>query len=392
MVPIPGSAQSTRLRFLDVARGATMFFVLLSHFGSVYFRAPEHDVWRTALIRLGMVATPTFVILSGVLIGVLYQRCGSGFAHIQARLIDRGLFLVLIGHTVISLALSSVLEVPLWSYSTDAIGAAMVLGALVVPRVSGRSRLVLSLAAYLASWLPIYLWIPEAPGGEAIKEVVFGSLTPLTFRAGAFPLVPWVAVYLASSVFGERLASLHERGAARQMARELAALGVGGVAGMAAIKLAALQLGISPLMGNVTSALLRVGQKSPPAPLYLMFYGGLGMLLILGCLMLETRGWCRRALRCAEVCGEVSLFVFIAHFYVFWLGIYKLGPGGPGLGLVYFALSVTALVIAAQVWHRGEYNRVFTVGYEVGHRRFAPAAAFFANLAGEPKVQAPARS
>ena len=158
---------------------------------------------------------------------------------------------------------------------------------------------------------------------------MFGSLTPVAFPAGSFPIVPWLAVYLASSVFGERLAA-SITWSDTPGARELAALGVGGVAAMAAVKLAALELGLSPLTGNITSALLRVGQKYPPGPLYLLSYGGFSMLLLLGCVMAELRAGFVARLRCAEACGEVSLFIFIGHFYLFWLGSRRLGSGGPG--------------------------------------------------------------
>ena len=53
MVPSPEVWRATRLRFLDVARGASMFLVLLSHFASVYFRAPEQQEWRMALVHMG---------------------------------------------------------------------------------------------------------------------------------------------------------------------------------------------------------------------------------------------------------------------------------------------------------------------------------------------------
>jgi uncharacterized membrane protein len=362
---------TTRLRFLDIARGATMFFVLLSHFGSVYFRSPSEDGWRMAFVRIGMVATPTFVILSGVLIGVLYQRCRSRFSRIQTKLIDRGLFLLLIGHLLISVVLRGETRIQHWSFSTDAIGVSMILGALIIPLLSGRARVFLSAAAYVWSWVAVYGWMPGGVGApEFAKEIFFGSLTPVAFPAGSFPLVPWVAVYLASSVFGERLASLHQRGATRQLIRELTALGIGGVVVMAAVKLAALELGISPLTGSITSELLRVGQKYPPGPLYLLFYGGFSMLLLLSCVVAESRNWVRRVLRCAEACGEVSLFIFIAHFYLYYLVLYKLGPGGPGRGLVYFAASVAALVAAAELWQRHGWNRLFTVGYEAAHKRF----------------------
>jgi uncharacterized membrane protein len=374
MVPRSDPA-AARLRFLDAARGVSMFFVLLSHFAGVYFIEPEQEAWRSGLIRIGMIATPTFMILSGMVLGVQYDAARAGFARIQARFIDRGLFLLLLGHVAISLALQRVEQGAFVVYTTDIIGAAMILGALLVPKLGGRSRLYFSLTAYAASWLAVYFWHP-APGGstgETIKELMFGSLRPTALPAQSFPVVPWLAVYAAGSVLGERLSALVRSGAMRRLAGELTVLGVAGVVAMAGIKLAALALGLSPLRGAVTSALLRVGQKSPPAPLYLLFYCGIGMLLIGVCFVAENRGWFRRAFRCAVVCGEASLFLFLAHFYLFWIGLYRLDHGGPGRGLVYFALSMTLLVTAARIWQRRHYNRLFTVRYEIGRDRFVRA-------------------
>jgi len=348
-----------------------MFFVLVSHFAAVYFTAPEQEGWRAALIRIGMIATPTFVILSGMVLGVQHHRARAGFDRIRTRYIDRGLFLLVVGHMSIRLAVQGVGHAAFQLYSTDVIGIAMIAGGCLVPKLGTRSRLGLSVSAYVASWLAIYLWEPAAASGlETIKELLVGSLAPTALAGGSFPVAPWFAVYLASSVLGERLAGMAHAGAVRGSWNELVLLGAGGIAGMVGVKLAALWFGLSPLTGHVTSALLRVGQKSPPAPLYLMFYGGIGLLLMCGCLVAEKRRWFRRAFRCVTMCGEASLFVFLAHFYLFWIGLYHLGPGGPALGFVYFTLSTIALVMAARAWQARQYNRLFTVRYEIGRALF----------------------
>jgi hypothetical protein len=248
----------------------------------------------------------------------------------------------------------------------------MILGAVFVPKLGGRSRLCLSAAIYVAGWLAVYFWQPIAGSSieETIKELLFGSL-PLTALPGqSFPIMPWFAVYIAASVLGEYLAALSRSGAIRRLATQLTVLAIAGLAVVAAVKLAALALGVSPLTGNVTSALLRVGQKSPPAPLYLLTYGGIGVLLVGGCIAVETRQWFGRGLRCAAICGKASLFLFLGHFYLFWFGLYVLTRGGPGRGLVYFALSTTALIVAAHVWQRCRGNRFFTVRYPIGAVRF----------------------
>src|SRR5688500_6240422 len=121
MVPDSDSARP-RLRFLDAARGVTMFFVFLSHFALLYFSAPEQQVWRNGMIRVGMIATPTFLILSGMVLGVQYHAARGAFARIQARFIDRGLFLLVVGHAAIFLALVRVEHWVFVLYSTDVIG------------------------------------------------------------------------------------------------------------------------------------------------------------------------------------------------------------------------------------------------------------------------------
>src|SRR5688572_9151279 len=191
---VPGSdSASRRLRFVDAARGVTMFFVLLSHFGFAYFTAPEQAMWRDLLARIGMIATPTFVILSGMVLGVQYHAAGPGFRRIQARFIDRGLFMLLVGHFVISLALRQFDNSAFFVYSTDGLGIAMILGALLVPKLEWRSRLGLGVTAYVGSWLAVYFWqpLPGDHSGEVVKELMFGSLTPTALGYDSFAVVPW---------------------------------------------------------------------------------------------------------------------------------------------------------------------------------------------------------
>ena len=309
-----------------------MFFVLLSHFASMYFVEPEVTVWRWGLIRLGMIATPTFVILSGMLLGVHYHLAGAGFRRIQTKLIDRGLFLVLMSHAVIAFPQG---DWGLVLYSTDGLGVAMIFGALLLPGMRRRSRLALGVSAYVVSWLAICFWhpAPGATGGTILKEAMFGNLAPTALGSGTFPIVPWFAVYLVSSVFGERLAVLYQQGSTRRLATEFLYLGFAGVTTAVGIELLAWWLGALHGSRTIASALIWVGQKSPPAPLYLLLYCGAGLLLLCACLTVEERQWFRRPFRYAVVCGESSLFVYLAHFYVLWLGSHmsRARWSGPGV-------------------------------------------------------------
>jgi uncharacterized membrane protein len=100
-------SQSTRLVFVDAGRGFAMLFVCLSHFAFAYFSADPTSVGgRTheVLNAIGMVASPTFVLISGFLLGFLYRIQSGEFGPVRRRMIDRGIFLLTIGHALILLA------------------------------------------------------------------------------------------------------------------------------------------------------------------------------------------------------------------------------------------------------------------------------------------------
>ena len=73
----PGSVDANRaespgrLQFIDAARGSAMFFVLLSHFAFTYFSAAEST--GAVMTLVGMIASPTFMIINGTLLGMVYH-------------------------------------------------------------------------------------------------------------------------------------------------------------------------------------------------------------------------------------------------------------------------------------------------------------------------------
>jgi hypothetical protein len=70
------------------------------------------------------------MIMSGVMLGYLHRSNANKFQRIQTKLIDRGLFLLTIGHVLIALAHSGVaggiLEAFNWGFITDAIGVSII--------------------------------------------------------------------------------------------------------------------------------------------------------------------------------------------------------------------------------------------------------------------------
>ena len=89
---------SDRLQAIDAARGVAMLFVLLSHFASVQFAMAADAPLQQSLWRVSMVASPTFVLISGMMMGFLYETRRSSFGPVRDKLVDRALFLLTIGH------------------------------------------------------------------------------------------------------------------------------------------------------------------------------------------------------------------------------------------------------------------------------------------------------
>src|SRR5687767_2506611 len=72
-----------RLRGIDAARGAAMAFVCLSHFGLEYFRPFGGATAQVTMYRIGMVASPTFMLISGMMLGLLYGSRREEFGRLS---------------------------------------------------------------------------------------------------------------------------------------------------------------------------------------------------------------------------------------------------------------------------------------------------------------------
>jgi hypothetical protein len=71
-----------------------MLFVCLSHFDYVYLRGtPPHELQFTVVHRIAMLASPTFIVISGLLLGFLHRTRPEGMPALKAKFIDPGLFL-----------------------------------------------------------------------------------------------------------------------------------------------------------------------------------------------------------------------------------------------------------------------------------------------------------
>ncbi|NPC73893.1 MULTISPECIES: heparan-alpha-glucosaminide N-acetyltransferase domain-containing protein [Corallococcus] len=327
---MPGArSASGRLEAVDAMRGSVMLLVFLSHFADAYLYplGGEAAHLRERIHLLTRLATPGFMVISGLMLGLLYAR-SRDFGPLRTRLQRRGLFLLTAGHLLIvptyrfwpdeSLVLLRTLPV------TDTLAVALLVGPWVVTRLNGRARAVLGLGLFALSWTVSLCWWPEWIVARTFKEVFFGQ-RELSVLLSGFPVVPWLGVYLVGSMFGEWLGTWGRadvKGVGRRF--ELVGLGIAmGGAALVVLHIAVHHLwhgaGFDTLM-----ALTSQSQKYPPGPAYVALYGGTALALMGLLLHAEQAGYLSRFLRAASVIGRHSLLAFVLQFYVYYAGLYLL--------------------------------------------------------------------
>ena len=385
--PLPdASTHHERVTAIDAARGLAMVLVCLSHF--VSSAPPSAAAEMGILMTISMVASPTFMLMSGITLGMLHATLGPSFGRLRIRLIDRGVFLLTAGHLAV---LGAFVIIPGWeardlqrTFITDAIGVAVILGALLVGQLSPRVRLILSICLYTVSWSISFLWEPAPGAMRVVKDIITGPGTAAAL-VSSFPLLPWFAVHLGATAVGEwtgRQLMTHQARAvaARWMLR-------GAIAIAAAVVLKGIYMLTRPaIAGSLWDnlyALTTPFTKRPPGLVYLLFFGGVGMMLTGGIVSIAGAAAATRAIRVLAALGQASLFIFVAQFYVY-RAFLPLAPGlYGGAWPVTFALTIGLLWMLARWWTANVGNGVLTVGitYLVQRYRTAPRRTAAATMA-----------
>jgi hypothetical protein len=348
-----------------------MFFVCFAHFGSGYFASIGESERQTLTDHIGMVASPTFMLISGMMLGILAStRTAAHFAPVRDKLVDRGLFLLVIAHPVILIAHLSFdmghLAWLRWGFITDAIGIALIIGPAIVTRLSWRARLLLAAAMYSASWWLIVTWLPESLPLRFLKDTLVGPMLRST-RLFNFPVFPWLAVYIAGSSLGEILQRRREAGE-RAATRLLLTTGSLMLLCAAALHLLLPHSALdawSPT-GDIfdrIADLASIFQKLPPGPMYLLAFGGIGLLITAGAIWIDARRVAPRALAAVALIGKSSLFVFVFQYYLYFVALRGLHLPSIRWWPAYYAASMLLVYAASRLWMTYDLNRYLTVGY-----------------------------
>jgi uncharacterized membrane protein len=357
-----------RISAVDATRGAAMLLVCLSHFGVTYL-GEEQRVHVELLLAVSMLATPSFLFISGMMLGLLYDRSRGQFTPMRVALIDRALFLLTIAHVAIlgSLAFGATSAAALLqqTFVTDTIGLALLFGALIVDRMDARTRAALGLLVYLCSSVLEFTWQPYQATAREWKQLLVGANAAVP--NSIFSLFPWFGIYLVGSAAGEQLSKWIREHRARRIQGAFAATGM--LAVMLAVCLKLIEWLVvhhphrhAPAVQSVLYFSTSPWQKYPPGPVYLLFFGGLGLCLMAVLFVLLTRSWFIPVARFLMLIGRCSLFVFVAQYYVYFALIRGLRPPPSPLWPMYFALSIVPLALGAWWWDRRDGNRYFTMG------------------------------
>ncbi|UVM19644.1 DUF1624 domain-containing protein [Pseudomonas wadenswilerensis] len=353
-----------RLLCIDALRGLVIVFMLLDHVRETFFLhrqvsdpmdVANTDPWLFLSRTLAHLCAPVFVLLTG-LSAYLYGEKHQGKATLSAFLFKRGLVLVLLEFTLVSLAWT--LELPpkviylqvIWAIGLSMIALAglvwlprslvLVLGALIV---AGHNLLdPLHFAAGSAMHIP---WaILHDRGWIEVSD-------SLRLRT-SYPLLPWIGVIALGYAMGPWFA----RGAdalARQ--RKLLVTGLGALVGFVLLRLlngygeAQWQVGETTLrtlmsVFNIT--------KYPPSLLFLALTLGVGVLLLRRFEHLQSN----RAIQVLSVFGAAPMFFYLLHLYVLKL-LYLIAVACFGLNQdSYFgfdgvwAIWLTAIVLSIALY------------------------------------------
>ena len=367
----PGSQhESSRIASIDSARGAAMLFVCLAHFANAYFFVSGADAMGMYLVIVGFIASPTFVTVSGLVAGFLAVTRSGSFTQLRHKLIDRGLFLLIVGHVVLAfsgaLAGRGFAHAYTVGYITDVVGFAVVVGPWLVTVLKPKPRLLLAAAVFATSWLAVFFWDPSGSLAVAAKQYLIGISHLEDSTRGDFPVLPWFAVYLTGTVIGERLGEFYRANRPQVGHLMLAKLGAAALTLGVAAKVALHAIRVTwPTLEHAHPLLMfsvSSYQKFPPGPVYLVLFGGAGMLMVAGILEAGRRGIQPFLLNQLRQIGLASLFVYILQFYVYVVLVRSLrfpySPFWPFL----FLLSIVFLARAAAVWNAKDGNRFLTVG------------------------------
>jgi uncharacterized membrane protein len=365
------SEKAQRFGSIDAVRGAAILFVFLSHFTAGYPWTSQSQESASYLRTLSMIASPTFVIVSGMVAGFLAVTSPSGYSELRVKLFDRGIFLLAFGHLLLTMTLAPT-QATFWhayqtSFITDVIAVAILIGPSLIVVMPGWHRIAMAVVIFVADWWLIVHWHPLG-GALTAKLYLIGRISDsgqLSSYA-AFPVLPWFAVYLGGTVLGERVGRMYVRGARQESHFLLAHTGLicFGVATVTYIIAKVLRaVPTNPTLSQMNQlTFLSIYGKFPPGIVYLGFFGGAGLMMLAVIFELDRLTRFPRLFEELRKLGRSSLFMFTIQYALYRALLPRLGLHYTPFWPLIFLGTVVFLTLLAEVWDNHTANRYLTVG------------------------------
>jgi uncharacterized membrane protein len=207
---------------------------------------------------------------------------------------------------------------------------------------------------------------------QPVPGSVSDTLASVLFRSAVgFPLVPWLAVFLAGTCLGELVGKrLAFAGSAAGILGLLSSACLAGASLLALVHLRARHG--AALAGSALAALVSPMNKHPPSAAYLLLYGGLALAGLLLLFRLDAAGRAHRLLRESARVGRHSLVVYVLQFGVYFSGVTLLPIPRTVPWPLAFGGSLAAVYAIARLCERaGLGNAALTAGYPWWKRRAA---------------------
>lgn len=353
---------------IDAARGIAMVLVCLSHVRAHF--EPESPALYFLLTTLTRIATPTFILLSGFVAAYVLDRGG---ARARLTLVDRGLFVLLIGHFALNLEDLQSTTFEHWVFGrvtiTDAIGICLVC-ATVLHRLSAPLLAIIGGSLAIVSWPIAITQSFESPAARYLGAAFFNLRSEPDALVDA-AIVPYLGVFAVGMALSKASAGSLRVAEFGRVARRLAIKGVIAVI----LVLAALgcwlafdRLGLTPSDAHwkeIIKATLDPRSKLPPGPAYLLLYGGFALLLTAACFIAKPKVLMRPVVEWASTLGRASLMCFVLQDWIlklfpelfdfahttsvwFWSG--------------YACLAIIVIHWLARRWDAIHANRFMTLG------------------------------
>ena len=350
---------------LDATRGIAMLLVCTAHFIDVYYGAGPRDNWLlNDLSVVSRIATPSFVLVSGILLGYLSKSTHQAWANLRVHLLDRAIFLITVGHVLMAASFTireDLVTALSRGYVTDTLGWCVLVGLLVIHYAKTPTvRFWLGLLMYVIGWASWNEWHPDHPVLVTIRGIVLGpeeNTVPIFW----FPLLPWFGVYLVGSAIGSWLGTFEPR----QLSQ----------AGHRLVWWSGSVLG-SMLIMQLIIVMLKIPRsiylpfisysKSPPGPFYLLTFGSAALLLLGTLLLVSKAPQIRTAISMAERMGRNALSLFITQSFLFYTALYFfLSHSAKSTVPNVFLLLIGSLLCVmwlSGMYDRSHLNRLWTVG------------------------------